>query len=767
MSPAPDSGLSRGLATAFSPAASLMDRLTYLRKFLLIATVLLVPLAFLLRLQYSGAESSIVFNASESVGIEYLKPVERFLVDVQRRRILASAVAGGLSKYQPDLQAVTRDADELVGAIDAVDAKHGPLLKTSEKWGAIKIAWTNLKASPLEAGSDDAHAALSGQLIELIVNDAGNNSNLILDPDLDSYWLMDAFVFKLPAIGDSISESAVRALTLPAKYDVEQLMGLAGVRRVITGGMSDLVNVDMKTAFAETKNPKFGQSPTLEPNLKEPLSSLVQSSDKHTDNLKQRLSQPEADRGANEQLVAAAIAALDAIAQLHDKLAPELDWLCLKRVNAYTQSQQQGLMLGLSAVALVAYAFAGFFFSVRGSIAALASATRRMIAGTEETFALVAKDELGNVADSYNQINAALREARDLRERVERDNQELQENIMDLLSVVSDASDGNLTVRAKITSGALGNVSDAFNHLLTSLHKLILEIDAQLRRTNGAVEKISRASSEMATGATTQTREVLAASKLVEDMSRDMQRVSNNARIAAESTKRAQESAEVGAKGVSDVITGMGTLRANVQAGAKKMKNLGDRSMEITSIVGTINRISEQTNMLALNAAIEAVRAGEHGRGFSIVADQVRKLAERTAVATEEIEKLVKAIHDETTDTVQAIEQQTQFVERESELVSQAGESLVQISRVSTESAHLVAQINQVTVQQAEGVSAIAKTMDDISAIAKSTQAGAEGTALTVKELAELSLQLTSSIQRFKLGDGHASNADQFNGAVA
>ena len=91
----------------------------------------------------------------------------------------------------------------------------------------------------------------------------------------------------------------------------------------------------------------------------------------------------------------------------------------------------------------------------------------------------------------------------------------------------------------------------------------------------------------------------------------------------------------------------------------------------------------------------------------------------------------------------------------------------MQISRVSTESAHLVAQINQVTVQQAEGVSAIAKTMDGISAIAKSTQAGAEGTALTVRELAELSLQLTSSIQRFKLGDGHASNADQFNGAVA
>ena len=124
-----------------------------------------------------------------------------------------------------------------------------------------------------------------------------------------------------------------------------------------------------------------------------------------------------------------------------------------------------------------------------------------------------------------------------------------------------------------------------------------------------------------------------------------------------------------------------GAARQNVQAGAKKMKNLGDRSMEITGIVGTISRISEQTNMLALNAAIEAARAGEHGRGFSVVAEEVRKLAERTADATQEIDKLVKAIHSETNETVAAIEQQTQVVEQESQLVSKAGESLVRDPR--------------------------------------------------------------------------------------
>ena len=155
----------------------------------------------------------------------------------------------------------------------------------------------------------------------------------------------------------------------------------------------------------------------------------------------------------------------------------------------------------------------------------------------------------------------------------------------------------------------------------------------------------------------------------------------------------------------------------NVQAGAKKMKSLGDRSMEITGIVGTISRISEQTNMLALNAAIEAARAGEHGRGFSVVAEEVRKLAERTASATQEIDKLVKAIHSETNETVAAIEQQTQVVEQESQLVSQAG-------RVAGTHPRGVDRVGQPgrrhqpawPALQVEGTTVVGKAMKQISA---------------------------------------------------
>ena len=744
------------IGQVFTPATALVNRLSYARKFILIGVILLAPLAFLLRLQYRGTTDSLEFNAAEQVGIAYIQPAKNFLWALQRRRIMTAAAAAGATNYATEIAGVTAEADARVLEVDAADKQYGEQLKTTQKWGEIKLAWSRLKSLPANSPeADSAHSTVSTLVVDLILNYAGNNSNLILDPDLDSYWLMDAWVIKMPLIGESIAGSATVAMGLKQEGQTDKLVDVVGTTRILASTASDLVNVNMKNSFAESKNPKFGQSPTLEPNLKDPLQQVTQRVTAYTELLKNSYFSGKPPAAADVGQVAAhSLAALHASNTLYDKIGPELDWLCQKRVNNYRGTRTLGLMLGFAASLLLVYVFVGFYLSVQKSAAALASATTRMIAGTDDVFELEARDELGRIGGSFNEINQALIEARRLRHQVQSDNESLQENIMELLQVVSEAADGDLRVRAKISTGALGNVSDAFNHLLESLQGLIGEIENQLNLTNGAIKTIADASRQMAAGANHQTSEVLSATKLVEGMSKDIQRVSENARVAADAAKRTQSSAHEGTQGVNNVIAGMGTLRSNVQAGAKKMKNLGDRSMEITGIVGTITRISEQTNMLALNAAIEAARAGEHGRGFSIVAEEVRKLAERTAAATEEIEKLVKAIHSETTETVEAIEQQTQFVEQESVLVGRAGESLAKISQVSTESATLVAQISDVALKQVEGVSIIVRTMDQISSIAKSTQSGAEGTANTVQRLSELSAQLTGSIRRFKLTNG-------------
>ena len=408
------------------------------------------------------------------------------------------------------------------------------------------------------------------------------------------------------------------------------------------------------------------------------------------------------------------------------------------------------LIFALIAASILAALIIGFLVT-RSITEPLLEAVARAGHVAQGRFKMTASEELGQVSEAFGFVQGVLKETVVLKDQVEKENRELQDNIVQLLSVVSDASDGDLTVRAKVTAGALGNVSDAFNNLLESLQSLIGKIAEQISLSTQTVSQITQSSQSMAAGASNQASEVVAASRLVERTSTEMNKVGQVALTAAEAAKRAEDSAIQGSTMVQDIISGMESLRQNVQAGAKKMKSLGDRSMEITGIVDTISRISEQTNMLALNAAIEAARAGEHGRGFSVVAEEVRKLAERTASATQEIDNLVKAIHQETNETVAAIERQTQVVEQESQLVSQAGQSLSRIREVSTESASLVSDISNLAKVQVEGTTVVGKAMKQISEIAQSTLAGAQGTVSSLNRLSQLSQDLSASMKKFRI----------------
>ncbi len=366
-------------------------------------------------------------------------------------------------------------------------------------------------------------------------------------------------------------------------------------------------------------------------------------------------------------------------------------------------------------------------------------------------FAITAPEELGQVEQAFDGVRDLLIETRTLKDKVESDNRELQASITELLRAVATASDGDLTVRAPVTAGVLGNVSDAFNSLMESLQELLGVVSGQIRMTETIVSTVKEASARMAAGATTQSTELADTSKLIQRMIDDIAKVSDGADVAVAAAKRTESSAAEGSKAVDDVIAGMGTLRANVQAGAKKMKNLGDRSMEITGIVSTISRISEQTNMLALNAAIEAARAGEHGRGFAVVAEEVRKLAERTATATRDIDRLVRAIHVETTETVTAIEQQTHVVEQEAQAVGEAGQSLRKIQGASSESSAVVVDISSIAREQAQRTGNVVNAIMRITSIARETETGATGTASTVQRLAQVAHDLQKSVAKFKV----------------
>jgi twitching motility protein PilJ len=255
----------------------------------------------------------------------------------------------------------------------------------------------------------------------------------------------------------------------------------------------------------------------------------------------------------------------------------------------------------------------------------------------------------------------------------------------------------------------------------------------------------------MAVGATQQDHEITNTSSAVEELTVSMKQVSNNAEASAEAARRALDAAEQGNRSVRDTLEGMQRIRSSVQATAKKIKSLGDRSLEISEIINVINDITEQTNLLALNAAIEAARAGEAGRGFAVVADEVRKLAEHSRTATKDIAALIKAIQAETNEAVVVMEDGTREVEVGAKLADQAGKALEAISAVVRQSAELVQEISLASKQQVRGTEGVANAMQIISGITRQTSQGARQTAHSMERMVKMSEQLNETLSGFRV----------------
>ncbi len=740
-----------------------LSKMRFLPKFTVLGVVLLLPQFWVGWLQYKSSAHSVEFNEAERVGMVYLEPLHNYLAAQQRHWVASVARASGLPEFARVEKQAADDAAALERDVEAADVKVGTQLKTHERWKATKAAWSSAlnAGGSLPAEIDKAHSEATAITSDLIVNFVANFSNLILDPDLDSYWLMDVAVVKAPTLGNLIAQQTAASL-VSAGDPADRLLALSGYVSASLQNLVDTETVDLKTAVEQTAN--FGKSRTigqLVPFFDHTKADTTKVADVVKTAYLPLAAASLAARDAKAKggaqpdgsvLVHASLTALQSLDAFYDKVNPELDALCQLRVEKYQGERRQGILFMILSTLIHFYVFAAFYFGMKESIDRLGAATMRLIKGTSEVFqAQGVGDEMADVIDDYNQINGALVEARALKERIELENNELQSNIIDLLQAVSDASDGNLTTRAQISAGALGNVADAFNLLLESLQRVLGQVVSQITQTNHSVGEISVASKAMESGANTQASEVQSATRVMAQMSSESERVSDNALRAADAAKRTEESAAEGSQVVESVIHGMARIRQTAQAGAKKVKALGDRSMEITSIVSTISRISEQTNMLALNAAIEAARAGEYGRGFSVVAEEVRKLAERTAGATQEIDRLVKAIIAETSETVEVIEQQAQVVEEQSQSVSRAGDSLMRIRQVSAESAKLVAEISSVARAQVDGTSQVVKTVGAVSRIAIDTQKSAQTAVATIDDLIRLSQQLSGSVGKFKV----------------
>src|SRR3954469_19636990 len=334
------------------------------------------------------------------------------------------------------------------------------------------------------------------------------------------------------------------------------------------------------------------------------------------------------------------------------------------------------------------------------------------------------------------------------REKVNRGNQEA---ILRLLDEIGNLANGDLTVRARVTEDITGAIADSINYTIDELRRLVSGITEASVQVTAATQEASTVTGQLLQATQKQSTEIQGAGQSVTQMAQQMTDVSVKANDSAKVAESSVNAAQKGTLAVQNAIKGMNDIREQIQETSKRIKRLGESSQEIGEIVQLISDITEQTNVLALNAAIQAASAGEAGRGFTVVAEEVQRLAERSAEATKHIGAIVKSIQRDTQDAVEAMERSTRGVVEGTKTADEADQALREIEKISNRLAELIGAISNATRQQAASADQVAVKMKVILGVTQLTTEGTKKTALAATRLTQLADGLKSSVAGFKV----------------
>ena len=326
-----------------------------------------------------------------------------------------------------------------------------------------------------------------------------------------------------------------------------------------------------------------------------------------------------------------------------------------------------------------------------------------------------------------------------------------QAAILRLMNELQTVAEGDLTQEATVTEDITGAIADSVNYTVEELRSLVGNVQSTATRVAQTTSKVESTSNELLNASTQQLHEIRETGQSVLDMAARINHVSTQAQESAAVARQSLVAAESGLTAVQNTIGGMNAIRDQIQETSKRIKRLGESSQEIGEITELIADITEQTNVLALNAAIQAASAGEAGRGFSVVAEEVQRLAERSADATRQIASLVKAIQTDTQDAVAAMERSTQGVVEGARLSDNAGTALSEIDSVSRRLAELIERISASASKEAQQANEVARNIQHIFAVTEQTGEGTRSTVAQVRDLTRMADELRQSVARFKI----------------
>ena len=370
-----------------------------------------------------------------------------------------------------------------------------------------------------------------------------------------------------------------------------------------------------------------------------------------------------------------------------------------------------------------------------------------MAAGGAGFLKLYVRDQAQRAALAEQQRQEAERQEQEAK----RVNDANQAAILRLMNELQTVAEGDLTQQATVTEDITGAIADSVNYTVEELRTLVSQVQGTVTRMTETTTQVEATSTELLAASDEQLREIRETGESVLLMAGRINEVSAQAQETAQVARKSLDAAESGLRAVQNTIGGMNAIREHIQETSKRIKRLGESSQEIGEITELISDITEQTNVLALNAAIQAASAGEAGRGFSVVAEEVQRLAERSGDATRQIAALVKTIQTDTQDAVAAMERSTQGVVEGTRLTDAAGTALGDIDRVSRQLADLIAQISQQALSEAQSANVVAANIQHIFAVTEQTGEGTRSTAQMVRELSKTAEELKQSVARFKI----------------
>lgn len=340
-------------------------------------------------------------------------------------------------------------------------------------------------------------------------------------------------------------------------------------------------------------------------------------------------------------------------------------------------------------------------------------------------------------------------------QRKERDLQRMndanQTAILRLMNELQSVAEGDLTQEATVSEDITGAIADSVNYTVEELRTLVLNVQGTVDQVVKTTSNVDVASAALLIKSNQQLVEIRSTGQSVVEMAARINEVSDRAQESAVVARQSLQAAQTGFSAVQNTIDGMNVLRDQIQETSKRIKRLGESSQEVGEITELISDITEQTNVLALNAAIQAASAGEAGRGFSVVAEEVQRLAERSAAATQQIAALVKAIQTDTSNAMSAMERSAQGVVEGGKLSDAAGTALSEIDRVSRSVADRIDQISRAASTEAALADSVAQNIQKIFVVTEQTGEGTRATAGQVRELSRMAQELRNSVSRFKI----------------